>query len=89
MCRSLKVLYEKGLLSKEKYKAVCRNIQTTFGEGISIPKLVYYDKLIAFIKSINLDNVRDFAGTFCNAEASKFEEHVNGHIEISAAISLH
>lgn len=64
MCRSLKVLYEEGLLFKEKYKAVCRNIQTTFGEGICIPKLVYY--------------VHDFAGTFCNAEASKFEEHVNG-----------
>ena len=78
MCRSLIVSYEKGLLSKKKYKAVCRNIQTTFGEGISTPKLVYYDELIAFIKSINLDDVHDFAGTFCNAEASKFEKHVNG-----------
>ena len=25
-----------------------------------------------------MDNVQDFAGTFCNAEASKFEEHING-----------
>ena len=78
MCRRLKVLYEKGLLSKEKYKAICRNIQAKFGKGISTPKLVYYDKLIAFIKSVNLDNVQDFAGTFCNVDASKFEEPING-----------
>lgn len=78
MCRSLKILYEKGLLSKEKYKAICRNIQTKFSESLSTPRLVYYDKLIAFIKSVNLDNVHDFATTFCKANIGEFEEQVNG-----------
>ncbi len=78
MCRSLKILYEKGLLSKEKYKAICKNIQAKVGEGISTPKLVYYDKLIAFIKSVNLDNIQEFAGIFCKADENKFEEPING-----------
>lgn len=78
MCRSLKILYAKGLLSKEKYKAICRNIQAKFGESISSPKLVYYDKLIAFIRSVNLDNVHDFASAFCKSCKGEFEEPVNG-----------
>lgn len=41
------------------------------------PKLVYYDKLIAFIKSVDVQNVHDFEFEF-NKERSKFEEPING-----------
>ena len=55
ICRSLKILYERGLLTKEKYKSVCRNIVVTAPNFTNImsPKLLYYDKLITFIKSAN------------------------------------
>ena len=60
ICRSLKILYEGGLLTKEKYKSVCRNILATVPNSSNIfnPKLLYYDKLIAFITSANnVDNI--------------------------------
>ena len=87
--RSLKVLYEKGLLTKEKYKSTCRNVATvstsvsssTDSEpnfsNVFCPKLVYYDKLIAFIKSINMGNIKDFAVEFCHG-FDRHEEQVNG-----------
>lgn len=69
MCRSLKILYAKGLLSKEKYKSVCVNIRSLkfgpSGQSIVNPKLVYYDKLIAFIKSVDIENICDFPTEFC------------------------
>lgn len=77
-CRSLKVLYENGLMSKEKYKSVCRNIRTNVDKSLANPKLVYYDKLIAFIKSGDVHNIHDFASEFCTAEKSEFEEPVPG-----------
>ena len=77
----MKVLYTKGLLSKEKYKAICRKI-------ISVPctessptntnaKLVYYDKLIAFVKSVDIDNIKDFSDAFCQG-LETFEDPVSG-----------
>ena len=48
LVRSLKVLYAKGLLSKEKDKAVCRNIvsvspkESTDSPLVVNAKLVYY-----------------------------------------------
>ncbi|CAB4036361.1 Hypothetical predicted protein, partial [Paramuricea clavata] len=77
MCRSLKILYEDGLLAKKKYKSICRNVKATVGQSITNPKLVYYDKLIAFIKSVDVQNVHDFASEF-NKDTSKFEEPING-----------
>ena len=58
MCRSLKILYEDGLLAKKKYKSICRNVKATVGQSITNPKLVYYDKLIAFIKSVDAQTSR-------------------------------
>lgn len=88
-CRSLKVLYERGLLTKEKYKSICRNMaavstsvsSSTDSEpnfsNVYSPKLVYYDKLIAFIKSIDMGNIKDFAVEFCHG-FDRLEEQVNG-----------
>ena len=76
MFRSLKILYEKGLLAKEEYKSIYRNIKTTVGHSIENPKLVYYDKLVAFIKSVDIDSVHDFASEFCKDILGEFEEHV-------------
>ena len=77
-CRSLKVLYENGLMAKEKYKSVCRNIKTNVDKSVANPKLIYYDKLIAFIKSEDVQNIHDFASEFCTAETLEFEEPVHG-----------
>jgi hypothetical protein len=80
ICRSLKILYEGGLLTKEKYKSVCRNILAIVPNSSNVfnPKLLYYDKLIAFIKSANnVDNIRDFSAEFCQ-EYDKLEEQVPG-----------
>ena len=54
ICRSLKILYEGGLLTKEKYKSVCRNILATVPNSSNVfnPKLLYYDKLRGGLVSI-------------------------------------
>ncbi len=81
LVRSLKVLYAKGLLSKEKYKDVCRSlVQDTGTEAsASVPqsKLVYYDKLIAFVKSVDINNIEDFSYDFCQG-LEAFEDPVSG-----------
>ncbi len=81
LVRSMKVLYAKGLLSKEKYKDVCRSlVQDTGTEAsASVPntKLVYYDKLIAFVKSVDINNIKDFAYDFCQG-LEAFEDPVSG-----------
>lgn len=80
ICRSLRILYEGGLMTKEKYKSVCRNIVATVPNCSNIfnPKLLYYDKLIAFIKSANnVDNIKDFSSDFCQ-QCDKLEEQVQG-----------
>jgi hypothetical protein len=43
ICRSLKILYEGGLLTKEKYKSVCRNILATVPNSSNLfnPKPLY------------------------------------------------
>ncbi len=76
MRRSFKVLYDDGLLSKRKYKSVSKNISCT-GESVHSPKLVYYDKLIAFIKSVEIANVHDFPTDFCK-DLESLDEPVNG-----------
>ena len=63
MCRSLKILYAKGLLSKKKHKSVCVNLSST-GSSVQTVKLVYYDKLIDFIKSVDIANIHDFTDNY-------------------------
>lgn len=77
-CRSLKILYQNGLMSKEKYKSVCRNIKTEAESSLMNPKLIYYDKLIAFIKSEDVHNINDFASEFCSVKKTDYKEPVHG-----------
>ena len=79
-CRSLRIFYKNGLMANEKYKSVCRNIKTNVDKSLPNPKLVYYDKLIAFIKSEDIRNVHDFASEFCTADKVEFEEPVHGSL---------
>lgn len=75
--RSLKVLYSKGLMSKEKYKSVrlslstmsstgnCKRTGLKFMPNAPVPKLLPYAKLIDYVNSINIGNVHDFCADFC------------------------
>lgn len=84
MTRSVKVLYSKGLLSKEKYKAVRLNLsmksnKTSKGrksykiqEEVRIPKLVTYAKLVKYINLVNVGNIKQLSD-FCDQD-----EIVNG-----------
>ena len=84
MRRNVKVLYSKGLLSKEKYKAVRLNLsmksnKTSKGrkshkihEEIKIPKLVTYAKLVKYINLVNVGNIKQLSD-FCDQD-----EIVNG-----------
>lgn len=75
--RSLKVLYGKGMLSKEQYKSVRTNLtMTSKGNGkkqslkfmphVNLPKLLPYDTLIDFVKTIDIGNLKDINSEFCN-----------------------
>lgn len=70
--RSLRVSYSKGLLSKEKYKSIRLNLSMNtcksskelesfkFMSSVCLPKILPYEKLITFVKSIDVGNVNDF-----------------------------
>ena len=70
--RSLRVSYSKGLLSKEKYKSIRLNLSMNtcksgkelesfkFKSSVCLPKILPYEKLITFVKSIDVGNVNDF-----------------------------
>ena len=86
--RSIKVLYSGGLLSKEKYKSIRTNLTMTnhstakgkcsikIMPGVSLPKLVPYDK-INYIKTIDFnENIVDMAPEFCSGLPNS--EDVNG-----------
>lgn len=74
--RSLRVLYSKGLLSKEKYKSIRLNLSMNtrksgkkleslkFMSSVRLPKILPYEKLITFVKSIDVGNVNNFKD-FC------------------------
>lgn len=74
--RSLRVLYSKGLLSKEKYKSIRFNFfmnicksgkkleSFKFMLSVCLLKILFYEKLIIFVKSIDVGNVNDFKD-FC------------------------
>ena len=56
---------------------MCRNIKTNVDKSVANPELIYYDKLIAFVKSEDVQNIHDFASEFCTAETLEFEEPVH------------
>lgn len=74
--RSLNVLYSRKLLSKEQYKSIRLDLATkgtkdkqrtalTFMPDTRLPKLLPYDKLITYIKSIDNGNLKDLRDEFC------------------------
>jgi hypothetical protein len=65
---------KKALCERKKYKSVCINLAS---ESVQNAKLVYYDKLVAFIKSVDIANVYDFATEFCIG-LEGLEEPVSG-----------
>ena len=89
LIRSIKVLYSGGLLSKEKYKSIRTNLamsSSNAGKGkcivkfmhcVTLPKLIPYDKLINYIKTIDFnENITDIAPGFCSDLPDN--ERVNG-----------
>ncbi|XP_020910826.1 uncharacterized protein LOC110248623 [Exaiptasia diaphana] len=56
--RSTGLLYKGGLLTKNKYKET-RKEKVDFMPGVSIPRYVTYDRLMSFIKGINMGDVYD------------------------------
>lgn len=78
LLRSIEVLYSGSLLSK-KYKAIRINLTMStskdrkqraglkFVSGVALPKLLPYDKLINYIKTIDFnENIKDMAPEFCS-----------------------
>ena len=75
----VKVLYSKGLLSKEKYKALRLSLSMSsnkkrkgrvsykFFENVAIPKLLPYDKLVKYIDSLHVGGVKSFSD-FCQTQ---------------------
>lgn len=75
--RSLNTLYSRKLLSKEQYKSIRLNLATKsnskdrartglqFMPQTILPKLLPYDKLIEYIKSVDIGNVKDIKVEFC------------------------
>ena len=68
--RSVKVLYCKGLISKEKYKSVRQSLYMKSDgnsarrscikvSGVKVPKIPTYEKVISFLKSIQVGEVID------------------------------
>jgi len=58
MIRSVTLFYKGGILTKRKYKEM-RKRNESFMSEVSIPKPVSYDRLIAFINSIDMGEVVD------------------------------
>lgn len=61
--RSLRVLYEGGLMSKKKYNVI-RKCQTEILHGCYAPNILPYKPLPQFIKTIDISDVRDLR-EFC------------------------
>ena len=67
----------------QKYKAVCQNIvsvspkKSTDSLLVANAKQVYYDKLIALVKSVDIDNIKDFSFDFCQG-LEAFEDPISG-----------
>jgi len=61
--RSVRVLYEEGLMSKKKYNAI-RKCPIEIMQGCRAPNILPYKPLSQFIKTIDIGNVRDLR-EFC------------------------
>lgn len=87
LVRSVKVLYCKGLISKEKYKSVRLSLcmksngnsarrSSIKVSGVKVPKILTYEKVISFLKSIHTGKIMDMKSEFCGN--LKDEEQVEG-----------
>lgn len=56
--RSATLLYKGGILSKRKYKDM-RKDQVSFMPGVPVPRALPYDRLLSYIKGINMGTVND------------------------------
>lgn len=56
--RSTALLYGGGILTKRKYKEI-RKEKFCFMSDVQVPRPVSYDRLTAYIKSINMGEVQD------------------------------
>lgn len=65
MTRSIMRFYKGGIVTKNKYKEM-RKENFEFMHGIPVPKLVSYDRLQGYMKSINMGEVRDLQVQFTN-----------------------
>lgn len=74
--RTVKVLYCKGLISKEKYKSVRQSLcmksngssvhrSSIKVSGVRVSKILTYEKVISFLKSVETGPVLDFKSEFC------------------------
>lgn len=79
--RSMRVLYEGGLISKRKYTSIRnssdvvketgkkrKNVKTEFMTGCEVPKILPYKTLMAFIRSIDIGEVlslENLAAKYC------------------------
>jgi hypothetical protein len=73
--RSLNVLYSRKMLGKEQYKSIRLDLATKakkkartalqFMPKANLPKLLPYDKLIKYIKSIDIGNLKDVKEELC------------------------
>ena len=52
-----------------------KNVSLKFMPGVPLPKLLPYGKLMQFVKSVDIGNVRDMEEDFC----SDLEEHEKFH----------
>ena len=71
-------MYSSGLISKEKYKSIRLNLTASIGtankkrlslkfmEGTRLPKILPYDKLVQFIKAVDIGDVKDIKSDFCH-----------------------
>ncbi|XP_028517176.1 uncharacterized protein LOC110246686 [Exaiptasia diaphana] len=57
--RSVALLYKGGILTKTKYKQMRQGSDSTFMTDVAVPRPVSYDRLLAYIKSINMGEVLD------------------------------
>ena len=76
LVRSVKVLYCKGLISKEKYKSVRQSLCMKLNgnsarkssikvSGVRVLKILIYEKVISFLKSVQTGTVLDMKSEFC------------------------
>ena len=79
--RSMRVLYEGGLISKRKYTSIRnssdvvketgkkrKNVKTEFMTGCEVPKILPYTNLMAFIRSIDIAealSLENLAANYC------------------------